>query len=140
MPLKLTLKANEKIIIGGAVVRNGSRHAELTIENNVPILRQKDIMTEGDANSPARRVYFIIQLLYIDVENRTAYLGPLQQLLDDIATAAPSSRALVDGIRQHVENGHLYQALKVAHQLIDYETELISHAVTKPAPSSHPAD
>ncbi len=33
MPLKLTLKPHERIIIGGAAVRNGGTHATLMIES-----------------------------------------------------------------------------------------------------------
>ena len=44
MALKLSLKPGEKMIIGGAVVKNGDAKAELFIENQVPLLREKDIM------------------------------------------------------------------------------------------------
>ena len=42
MALKLTLKPNEKVFIGGAVVQNGENPAELSILNDVPLLRGKD--------------------------------------------------------------------------------------------------
>ena len=47
MALKITLKPNEKMIVGGAVITNGNiKNTNLIIENNVPILRQKDIISE----------------------------------------------------------------------------------------------
>ena len=51
MALKITLKPNERMIIGGAVVTNGETRADFTIDNKVPLLRQKDIMSENEANS-----------------------------------------------------------------------------------------
>ena len=55
------------MIIGGAVVTNGnSASCDLVIENKTPILRQKDILTEEKADSPCRRIYYAIQLMYID--------------------------------------------------------------------------
>jgi len=40
MALKITLKPNEKMIVGGAVITNANiRNTDLIIENNVPILR-----------------------------------------------------------------------------------------------------
>ena len=51
MSLKLSLKPGEKMIIGGAVVKNGDAKMELFIENQVPLLREKDIMAEKDAKT-----------------------------------------------------------------------------------------
>jgi flagellar biosynthesis repressor protein FlbT len=132
MSLKLNLKADEKIIIGGAVLRNGPRHAELYVENSVPILRQKDIMTEEEAQSPARRIYFLLQLMYIDAENRPAYQESLGGLMQEVVAAAPSTQSYLVKIVEEIAAGRLYQALKSAHQLIDYEKELFAHA-GKPA-------
>ncbi len=47
MALKIALKPQEKVIIGGAVIQNGKNRSELLVENNVAILREKDIMREG---------------------------------------------------------------------------------------------
>ena len=60
------------MIVGGAVVTNGNaKNSCLIIENNVPVLRQKDILSDKDATSHCSRIYFIIQLMYIDPENMT---------------------------------------------------------------------
>ena len=70
MTLKITLKPREKMIIGGAVLINGNpKNTDLIIENTVPVLRQKDILSEKDATSPCSRIYFVIQLMYIDEAN-----------------------------------------------------------------------
>ncbi len=66
MALKITLKPHERLIIGGAVVANGDSKCSLIVENNVPVLREKDILREKDAVTPCRRIYFMIQLLYVD--------------------------------------------------------------------------
>lgn len=73
MPLKINLKAREKIIIGGAVIKNGERLATLFIENKVPLLREKDIMKEEDAVTYCSKIYFVIQLMYIDGNNMLDY-------------------------------------------------------------------
>lgn len=128
MSLKLNLKGDEKIIIGGAVLRNGARHAEIFVENSVPILRQKDIMTEDEVKSPARRIYFAIQLMYIDGDNKQSYLEDLSTLMAEVAAAAPSTQTYLSNIANELASGKLYQALKFARQLIDYEKELLAHA------------
>jgi flagellar protein FlbT len=128
MALKLNLKADEKLIIGGAVIRNGAKHTEIYVENNVPILRHKDIMTEEEAQSPARRIYFVLQLMYIDADNMQEYIDRFSELAKEIATAAPSTRTYLVQITELLTAAKLYQALKVARQLVDYEKELFAHA------------
>ena len=132
MSLKLHLKPGEKIIIGGAVVRCGSRPVEFMVENNVPILRQKDIMTESAATSPARRVYFLLQLIYIDNVSGGSIdsncLAAYTELEQEIVTFVPSTRKFFDQINVDISAGRLYQALKSAHLLVEYEQQLLAHA------------
>lgn len=127
MSLKLRLKPEEKIIIGRAVIMNGPKASEFIVENSVPILRQKDIMTEPEAISPARRVYFAIQLMYIDPENLVDYHGKYWDLAKDILAAAPSTKPYLEKISEQILAGDYYQALKCTRKLIDYEEELIAH-------------
>ena len=127
MPLKITLKPHERMIVGGAVITNGNTRCDLLIENKVSILRQKDIMSEKDAGSPCRKIYFTIQLMYIDEENLIEHHNTYWKLVQDIVKAAPSMLALIDQISEHILNNKYYQSLKLARKLIDYEQEIIEH-------------
>ena len=126
MALKLTLKPGERMIIGGAVVANGAHKAELFIENNVPLLREKDIMGEKDADTIARQVYFTIQLMYIDQENLISHHNTYWNLVQQTVQAAPSTMTLIDQISEKIVSNNYYQALKLARKLIDYEKEITS--------------
>ena len=127
MALKIALKPQEKMILGGAVVTNAnSKICNLIIDNKVPILREKDILTEKEANSPCRRIYFIIQLMYIDDENLVMHQKNYWKLVKDVIKAAPSSVLLIDQISEEIVGSRYYQALKLAQKLIDYEQEVIS--------------
>ena len=66
MALKVTLKPGEKFVINGAVVVNGDRRSNLVIQNRVSILREKDIMLPQDADTPVKRIYFAIMMMYLD--------------------------------------------------------------------------
>lgn len=127
MSLKLRLKPDEKVIIGRAVIRNGSKASEFIVENNVPILRQKDIMTEAEADTPSRRVYFVIQLMYIDSERLVEHHARYWDYVNDILSAAPSTKTHIEKISDRILAGEYYQALKITRKLIDYEKELIDH-------------
>ena len=127
MPLKVELKPNERIIVGTAVIRNGDVRARFFIEGEAPILREKDILTLETANSPARKIYLAIQLMYLqgDLSSHHRVYFPLVQ---DFVAAAPSSLPLIAEINNCILSGDLYKALKITKKLIAYEEELIAHA------------
>jgi len=127
MALKVELKPDERIIIGTAVIRNGGDRARLFIEGSAPILREKDILTARTANTPARRVYLAVQLMYLEgdiTEHHQLYFELVNQFLG----AAPSALAIVSEINNRILNGELYKALKAARDLVAYEEKLITHA------------
>ena len=126
MPLKISLKPGEKVIIAGAVLRNGKTAADFLVENKVPILREKDILKEKEADSPARRIYFVIQLMYVDQDNLVVYHNTYWRLIREFLSAVPSSLKLIDDISEHILGDRYYQALRTARKLIKYETEILS--------------
>lgn len=127
MPLKITLKPRERLILGGAVVRNGETPGHLMIENEVPVLRERDILSERDAGSPCRRIYFAVQLMYVDPQNLPEHLKLYWMLVGDVLAAAPSTARFTDAISRLVVDGKYYRALRAARQLIDYEQEFVLH-------------
>ena len=64
MALKVELKPGERIILGECVITNHDQRTRLVIEGQVPILREKDILTKQSANTPAKRIYLAVQLMY----------------------------------------------------------------------------
>jgi flagellar protein FlbT len=128
MALKITLKPNEKMIVSGAVVTNGNtKNTDLIIENNVPVLRQKDILSEKDATSPCSRIYFIIQLMYINEENLTDCQPTYWKLVRELLDAAPRLAGHINQINENILEGNFYRALKLAGELIGYEQEVLKH-------------
>jgi len=125
MALKITLKPHEKMILGGAVISSGSSKCEFIIENKVAILRQNNIMAPEDATSPAKRIYFAIQLLYVDGSQAAAHQKLYWMLIKEFVDAAPSSLGLVDQINELIFAENYYEALKLSKQLIEFEQEVI---------------
>lgn len=128
MALKIILKPYEKIIIAGAVVTNGGSGTSLLIENNVPVLRKKDILKEENVDSPARRIYFVVQLMYLDENNLAIHHQLYWRLVREFLSAAPSTVKLIENISKYILNANYYKALKLVRKLIDYEQSLISSA------------
>ncbi len=128
MALKLTLRPGERMILGGAVVTNAGGRCELIVENEVPILREKNIMREKEADTPARRIYFVVQLMYIDEQNLVTHHNLYWRLVRDFLRAAPSAIGIIDAISEHIVHRDYYKALKTARKLIAYEREAIESA------------
>lgn len=126
MALKISLKPEERIIVGTAVIKNGGSRCELLIENKVPILRQKNIMAEREAITVARKIYFAVQLMYIEGGELLPHYNSYWRLVGEFLKAAPSALKLIDTISEHILGNDYYGALKLAHKLIDYEQEVMS--------------
>ncbi len=125
MPLVLRLNPGEKIIINGVVIENTGGLSMLAIRNRGNILRQKDILQLEDAATPALRVYYTLQCVYLFPEDGKAYSDALRQFLTDFELADPNSKAIVDALRMRLDKGELYQGLKDAKRLVKYEWDLL---------------
>src|SRR5215471_13612335 len=132
MALKVELKPGERIILGDCVVTNADQRTRLVIEGEAPILREKDILTADLANTPAKRIYLAVQLMYTSrdpQEHHEIYFSLVKQ----ITLAAPSTWPYIEGINNQILTGNLYKALKAAKKLIAYEEELLEHAKRGPS-------
>jgi flagellar protein FlbT len=127
MALKVELKPGEKILIGETVITNGDQRARFLVEGTTAILREKDIMTRVTANSPAKRLYLAVQLMYTSRDPRHHH-ETYFELMRDLVQAAPSTWAYIENINNHILTGQMYKALKEAKKLIAYEEGLIRHA------------
>jgi flagellar biosynthesis repressor protein FlbT len=128
--LKIILKPHEKFIIGKAVIANGDAKSTFVVENDVPILREKDIMSLVAADTPCKKIYFAIQLMYVDGKNLTDHHKTYWELVKDVAEAAPSLRPVLQEASEHILNDRYYQALKLTKKLIEYEQEVIARVRT----------
>ena len=73
MALKVELKPGERILIGDSVITNSDQRTRFLVDGTAPILREKDIMTADRADTPAKRIYLAVQLMYISARtHRTA--------------------------------------------------------------------
>jgi flagellar biosynthesis repressor protein FlbT len=126
MGLKVELKPGERIIVGDSVITNGEQRTRFVIEGDAPILREKDVLTPRTADTPCKKIYLAIQLMYFAADaqlHHELYFG----LVKDVLKAAPSTRPYLDRINNLLLTNSFYKALKEAHLLIHYEEQLLSH-------------
>ncbi len=106
------------------------QRTRLFIDGKAPVLREKDILNAATADSPAKRVYFAVQLMYLDddIEKlRREYFA----LVTDLVRAAPSTTPIVDEINNEILTGQLYKALRAAKKLIQHEQDILSNAAAR---------
>jgi flagellar protein FlbT len=126
MPLAINLKPGERLIVNGVVIQNSGVAAKLLVHNEAAVLREKDIIAEADANTPASRIYFAIQCRYLFPGKEALYLPLFYRFIEEFESAAPSTAELTRAIRDHMERGQFYQALKSAKHLISKEQEILN--------------
>lgn len=127
MPLKLVLKPGEKIVLNQAVIVNGGQKSEFVLENKATVLRERDIMTEEKADSPAKRIYFTVQMIYLFPTNRKFYQEKFNVLVREFVQAAPSSTPIALEIGEKIVRDDLYGALKKCRDLMKHEAEVLKH-------------
>ena len=129
MPLKIQLKPNERIVINGAVIEGqSSSRTELVILNKARILRQKHIIQEEDAGTPAKRLYFALQMIYIDPDNIDDYLKMYEKYLHDLKSTVslPPLVQSLSLIEAAVNDKKFYDAMKVCRKVMEVEKELLN--------------
>jgi len=126
MALKIQLKPDERILIGECVITNSGPRTSFIIDGKTTIVREKDIMTAEQANTPAKRIYLSILLMYTSRDARAQH-ATYFALVRDLVQAAPSAWAQIEIINNHILTGELYKALKQAKHLITYEQELMGN-------------
>ena len=132
MSLKVELKPHERLIVGNCVITNSDQRTRLFIDGKAPVLREKDILSASTADSPAKRVYFAVQLMYLE-DNVERPTREYFALVTDLVRAAPSTTPIVDEINNEILTGQLYKALRAAKKLIQHEQDILANAAARDA-------
>jgi len=132
MPLKLSLKPGEKFVLNGAVVQNGDRRSVLVLQNKASVLREKDIMQPDEVNTPARRIYFPVMMMYLDEASAPRVYDEFLLRLSEFMGAVRNPDVLAECVStsKHVLAREYYKALMSARKLLDYEEARLGHVPT----------
>ena len=124
MPLRVELKPGERIIIGQSVITNSDTRTAFLIDGDAPILREKDILTSDTANTPVKRIYLCVQMMYLENDipgYQDLYLGFMKELME----AVPSFRDQLESVSNLILSGALYKALRELRLLMKREDDLL---------------
>jgi len=139
MPLKLSLKPGERFVLNGAVVQNGDRRTTLVLQNKASVLREKDIMQPEEANSPARRIYFPMMMMYLDEAGAHRYYDEFAERLTEFMSVIRNPEILADcvSISKHTMAREYYKALMLCRKLIEYEDERLGNVASSLPAGGH---
>ena len=127
--MHITLRANEKIYINGAVLKP-DRKVSIELLNDAVFLLQAHVMTESDAKTPMRQLYYIVQLMLMDPHdlaiNQTVFTQQSQAM-----AAVYKDVAILEGLAKVsalVGRKRHFEALKLIRSLLPVEDQLIAPA------------
>ncbi|MHA7857940.1 MAG: flagellar biosynthesis repressor FlbT [Henriciella sp.] len=120
MPLKLSLKPKEAVVVNGAVLRNGDRRGTILLQNHARVLRQKDVLQPEATESPAEHLYFAVMQMYLTGQTEgqlydqtvTAIAAAMDVAEDDI------QRDLLIQISTASAAAETYKALSLCRKLL----------------------
>ena len=133
MPLRITLKPHERLIINGASIRNGNRSANFLFETRSRFLRESEILLERDADTPCKKLYVTLQVIHLSeaaTEAEHLFFAQAVEVMRTIPRAAP----LLAQIQDALSENETYAALKLCRQLV-HECDAVSDQETA-APAS----
>jgi len=122
--LVLEIKQGELMIINGAPIRFKTR-CRIELAGQARFLFGKQILSPAEANTPARRIYFALQAVYVGTdEERAAALISAHSLIEDFkaATTSALAREILDRAMALAREGACYEALKLSRRIIRHET------------------
>ena len=138
MPLRIKLRADEKVIINGALI-SARQNTALIVHNHVSLLRERQILPPDQANTPARRIYFAVQCAYVAApEEQQTYRDLADRYIAEFKAATTSERIriLLDEISGLVSVERYYEALRGAQEVVRYEDFVLKQQSLEPPDES----
>lgn len=125
--LKISLKPNEKIYLNGAVVR-ADRKVTIELLNDVQFLLESHVLQVGEANTPLRQLYFMVQVILMDPKGSTQAREMFRRSLPLLIASFEDQHicATLKQVDALVSEGEVFEALKAIRSLYGHEARAIT--------------
>lgn len=133
--LILRLRPHEKVLVNGVMLENGDRRARLRVRtNDANILRFRDAIHPDDANTPAKRAYYLAQLVVAGDADAEAARVELIPLLEELSTALGDKlcRDALDAAIVAAREAKFYNVMRQLARVVPQEAALLG-AAAKPS-------
>ena len=132
--LVLSLKADEKFLVNGALLINGSKRSQIRIGgDDVNVLRLSDALHPSEVTTPVRRVYYAAQIFLSGDANASDISSDIQDGLSALETVFENTPLLpqIRKSKKAVAAGRYYSLICALRPLLQLEADLLD----VPAPS-----
>ncbi|WP_412057583.1 flagellar biosynthesis repressor FlbT [Bartonella sp. DGB2] len=122
----LTLKANEKFFVNGAVLRS-DRKVTLELLNDANFLLENHVIQADETNTPLKQLYFAGQLILMDSLAAGQASEVFCQLLQELRQVLKDPQIL-EGLAKCAtlyEQGRLFHILKLLRGLFSHEAKIM---------------
>ncbi len=137
--LMLSLKADEKFLVNGAMVQNGPKRAQIRLpDNSVNVLRLSDCLHPDEINSPVRHAYYLAQLILSgDIGRDSGKLKLTAALYDlDKVFAGTSVETLITKILLDTTQERYYSVLVGLKRVLPLEEQMLNTTAQIPIKQS----
>ena len=123
MPLKIRVKPEAKIFVGGTIIKNaGTKPADLLILSDTPVLRDEYLTNmEHKDDTDIGNVYFLLQVLYLFKGKKEPLDGLVLKTVQSFGVLYPDLKPVVEQILLCIQAGERFKALQLAHTLLERE-------------------
>ncbi len=125
-PMRIYLRAGEKIFVNGAVLRVDRRVA-VDLLNEASFLLEGHVIQPEEATTPLRQLYFALQTMLMEPESETARPA-YEQMLASARELFANSDVLtgLNFVAKQVGNERIFDALKTLRRLFPIEELILS--------------
>ena len=92
------------------------------------VLLEKNILSDKDVNTPVRRIYFAVQLMYLDEEHYMDYVPEFTKRTAELVGVL-STREMIDKLYTIVDlvtAKSFYKALTLLREVLEFEKKLLA--------------
>jgi flagellar biosynthesis repressor protein FlbT len=117
VPLKFTLRPGEKVIVNGAVIGRANEAGSFYLYNKANFLRGREVMKEEQADTTEKKLYLVIQLIYLFPDNAPENLIKFETILAENMRERPKDIEKLAEVARLVHDAEYYRALKLTAKL-----------------------
>jgi len=135
-PMNLSLRANEKIYINGAILRF-DRKVSLELMNDATFLLEAHVIQPDETTTPLRQLYFVVQTMLIDPKNAGAARLLFDRMLMTTACIFEDPDVLLglQAVDRLIADERHFEALKQLRALYPAEAAILASSGQATEPS-----
>jgi len=120
--MNITLRAGERLYLNGAVIRL-DRKATVELLNDAAFLLENHIIQAGDATTPLRQIYFVVQVMLMDPSAARSTIELLHSLIEKACSAFETAeiKAGLGEIPGLIARSRHFEAMKLLRSLYPLE-------------------